>query len=133
MKRIFQTVFAILLFFAAAPAASAQEPQEPDVDKIISVQLETLTRLFKLDDVQVFFIDSILQHNYPAMIDEINETRKTGANNDETYQTISDKWMEATDNAFERVFNEDQWVKYMKSTYGKEKKRREKRMKERGL
>ena len=40
--------------------------------------------------------------------------------------------MAATDEAFEKLFTEEQWTKYMKSVYGKEKKRRDKRMAERG-
>lgn len=133
MKQFLQTLFAATLLFAAAPLASAQEPQEPDMDKIIESQLENLTRMFKLDEVQVFFVDSILQHNFPAMTAEFEESRKSGATNGETYQAISDKWMAATDEAFERLFTEEQWKKYMKSTYGKEKKRRDKRMSERGI
>lgn len=131
MNRLF-----ILLLFAASlllssPAALAQEPQEPDLDKIIATQLDNLTRTFKLDDVQVFFVDSILQYNFRAMNDEFEQTRRTGASNNETFQIISDKWMAATDEAFERFFTEDQWKKYMKSSYGKEKIRRDKRMSDR--
>ena len=132
MKKFYLSLF----FFAAltvgtAPQAFAQEPQEPDVNQIIDNQLETLTRMLNLDEVQVFFVDSILQFNYPAMMDEIAQTRKTGASNTETYQAVSDKWMAATDEAFEKVFTEAQWTRYMKSAYGKEKKRRDKRISER--
>ena len=134
MKQLL-TIWAATLFllFAAAPGATAQEPQEPDVDQIINNQIENLTRLFNLDDVQIFFVDSILQHNYPAMMDEFSESRKAGANNDETYMRISDKWMAATDEALERVFTDEQWRRYLKSAYGKEKKRRDKRMSERSF
>jgi hypothetical protein len=131
MNRLF-----LLLLFAASlllstPAALAQEPQEPDLDKIIATQLDNLTRTFKLDEVQVFFVDSILQYNFRAMNDEFEQTRRTGASNNETFQIISDKWMAATDEAFERFFTEEQWKKYMKSSYGKEKIRRDKRMSDR--
>ena len=132
-KTVLYLFFFAALFAGSAPRAFAQEPQEPDVNEIIDKQLENLTRMFNLDDVQIFFVDSILQYNYPAMMDEVNRTRKTGASNTETYQIISDKWMAATDDAFEKVFTEDQWKKYLKSTYGKEKKRRDKRISERAV
>ena len=128
--------FLILLtaaFLLIPSLALAQEPQEPDIDKIIENQLDNLTRSFHLDDVQVFYVDSILQYNYPAMMAEYADTRKTGASNSETYQVISDKWMDATDRALEKVFTEEQWKKYLKSAYGKEKKRRDKRIAERGI
>jgi len=131
MNRFFQTLLLAATLLLCAPAAQAQEPQQPNLDEIIAKQVETLTRTFKLDEVQVFFIDSILQNNYHGMSDEFEETRKTGASNADTYQAISDKWMDATDKAFERFFTEEQWKRYMKSTYGKEKQRRDKRISER--
>lgn len=131
MNRILPIFLFAAALLLAAPAALAQEPQQPNVDEIIAKQLENLTRTFKLDEVQVFYVDSILQYNFRALNDEFEETRKGGASNAETYQAISDKWMDATDQAFERVFTEEQWKKYMKSTYGKEKTRRDKRMSER--
>ena len=133
MNRFLTTILAATLLLAAAPAAWAQNPQEPDMDKIINTQLENLTRTFKLDEVQVFFVDSVLQYNFPAMTEEFEQTRKTGASNQETFQLISDKWMAATEDAFQKIFTEEQWQKYLKSSYGKEKKRRDKRMQERGL
>ena len=131
MNRILPTFLFAAALLLAAPAALAQEPQQPNVDEIIAKQLDNLTRTFKLDEVQVFYVDSILQYNFRALNDEFDETRKGGASNAETYQAISDKWMDATDQAFERVFTEEQWKKYLKSTYGKEKMRRDKRMSER--
>ena len=131
MNRLFPLLLLAATLLLSAPAALAQEPQEPNIDEIVARQLENLTRTFKLDEVQEFFIDSILQYNYRAMNDAFMETKKTGASNAETYQAISDDWMQRTDEAFERIFTEDQWKKYLKSTYGKEKQRREKRMSER--
>ena len=125
------TLLSVVLLLAGTSLAFAQEPQEPDINKIVNGQVENLTKSFKLDEVQVFYVDSILQFNYPAMVEEINQARKTGASNDETYQILSDKWMAATDEALEKVFTEEQWQKYLKSAYGKEKKRRDKRMAER--
>lgn len=132
MKRILQALLTAALFLAAAPALLAQEQQEPNIDDIILKQVDNLTAYYKLDDVQVFFVDSIINFNYHAMIDEMNDARKIGASNSETFQIISDKWMDATDKALEKLFTEEQWAKYMKSSYGKEKKRRDKRIEERG-
>lgn len=132
MNRFFLTLLTAA-FLLIPSLALAQDPQEPDIDKIIENQLDNLTRSFHLDDVQVFYVDSILQYNYPAMMAEYADTRKTGASNSETYQVISDKWMDATDRALEKVFTEEQWKKYLKSAYGKEKKRRDKRIAERGI
>ena len=131
MKRISALILLAAFFLAAAPAALAQQ-QEPDIESIINTQIENLTRIYGLDEVQVFFVDSILNYNYPAMLAEVQEVRTIGASNSDTYQIVSDKWMDATDTALEKVFTKEQWAKYMKSSFGKEKKRRDKRIAERG-
>ena len=131
MKRILPIVLSAALWLAAAPAALAQE-QEPDMETVINKQVESLSRVYALDDVQVFFLDSILHYNYNAMMVEMQEARKVGASNSDTFQGVSDKWMDATDKALEKLFTKEQWAKYMKSSYGKEKKRRDKRIEERG-
>lgn len=134
MKNILTAaIFGVLMLTAAAPQASAQEPEQPNIDEIIANQLENLERMFKLDDVQIFFVDSILQANFPAMMEEFENTQKAGAANAETFQLLSDKWMDRTDRAFEKVFTPEQWTRYMKSTYGKEKKKRDKRLSERNF
>lgn len=124
------TLAALLAF--NAPALSAQEQQEPDIDKIISSAIDYFVKYYEdLDDVQIFLIDSTLQANYPAMMEELDNIRKSGASNDETYLSASDKWMDLTDRAFEKIFTEKQWARYMKSNYGKEKRKRDKRIEER--
>ena len=132
MKKVFLLFIAAALFSAAAPRALAQEPQEPNLDEIINTHIENLTRMFDLDDIQVFFLDSILQFNYHSLQEEVKQTRKSGASNAETYQIISDKWMARTDEALEKLFTAEQWAKYQKTSYGKEKKRRDKRIADRG-
>lgn len=132
MKRLLPLLFTAALL-SSAPLALAQNQQEPDMDEIINQQIDNLTRMFGLDEVQVFFVDSILQYNFPAMSEEFERIRKTGASNADTFQAISDKWMNATDEAFERLFTPEQWKRYLKSSYGKEKTRRDKRIRERGL
>lgn len=128
MKRFIPTLIFAAILLLNTPGALAQEPEQPNIDEIIAKQVESLTRTFKLDEVQVFFVDSILQYNFHAMSDAFDEARRTGASNADTYQAISDRWMEATDQAFERFFTPEQWKKYLKSSYGKERSKRAKRM-----
>lgn len=131
MERALATILAAFLFIAV-PQALAQDPQQqPDIDEIINSQVENLEKLYHLDEVQVFFVDSVLQNNMKAMMEEIEQVRRTGASNATTFEAVSDKWLSATDEAFERIFTEDQWKKYMKSSFGKEKKKRDKRIAER--
>lgn len=132
MKKILATtLFGALLL--SAPIASAQEPEQPNIDEIIAKQIEEFERLYHIDEVQVFFVDSVLQTNFPGMMAEFENAKKGGAANAETFQLISDVWMDRTDKALEKIFTPQQWAKYMKSAYGKEKKKRDKRLSDRSL
>lgn len=121
------TVAAILFF---SPDASAQQ-QEPDMDKMISGMLKEYVKIFELDEVQEFLLDSVLYHNYPALIEELNNAKKSGASNEETFTVISDKWMAKTDDALLLLLNDKQKARFEKNGFGREKAKRDKRMAER--
>lgn len=107
---------------------SAQEgPEKPDLDKLIEQSIKSLDSYIHLDDVQLFFLDSIFQNNYNEMYAELELARQTGASNQDTYILISDKWMDRNDAAIKEILSDEQWAKYLKTAYGKEKKQREKR------
>ena len=111
---------------AASPAALAQE--EPTAEEIINNQLEYMCRYIEFDDVQLYYIDSTLQNDIPALMDELEALRKGGTANTEAYQIISDKWMEQIDNTYKKFFTKEQWDKYLRTAYGREMKARAKRM-----
>lgn len=119
--------FLTVLALCIAPSAFAQEQAEPNVDELVVKYIEMLDKMLKLDDIQTFYIDSTLQHDYSHLMAEIDSVKKTGASQQETYMAVSDKWADRIDNALEKYLTEEQWQKYMKSPYGKEKKKREKR------
>ena len=132
MKTIRIAAISVLALTLSVFQAFAQDPnQQPNLDEIINNQVENLAKIYKLDDVQIFFVDSVLQYNMKAMMDEIEQVRHSGASSASTFEVVSDKWLSATDQAFERIFTADQWKKYMKSSFGKEKAKRDKRIKER--
>lgn len=126
--------FHLLLTIAAlcmASPAFAQNDKEPTTEEIIANQIEAFDKLLHLDEIQMFYLDSIFQANFPAMQEELDNVKKSGASLAESYIVVSDKWNDRTDNAIKKVLTEAQWKKLMKSPYGKEKTKREKRMKER--
>ena len=58
------------------------------------------------------------------------ETKKLSQNrveNYELYQIITDKWDEKTFEAFRKIFNEEQWKKYLKTGAARAKRDRDKR------
>ena len=72
-------------------------------------------------------MDSILNHDYRAMQEELNSLASAKVSNSDIYMKTSDKWAENIYQAFRKVLNDDQWTKYLKSGAAREKKAREKR------
>lgn len=130
MKKAFMPLLLALLLPMGAPCLHAQQ-EEPDVEKIINATIDNLCKYYDLDIVQIFLVDSTLHTNYTEMLAELDLVKQSGAINDETYLVATDKWLDATDRSFEKIFTKEQWEKYLKSSYGKEKRKRDKRMQER--
>ena len=131
MKRtaLFLTFAALALFAAAAPL-SAQNPDEKPktIPEIASERADELQKYLKLEDYQVFQIDSTMSHDMQALQDEMAAMQKAGVSNPDFYGAVIDRWYNATDSTFEHIFTPQQWTRYLKSTYGKAKRQRDKRI-----
>lgn len=105
----------------------AQQPEEPDYFEYAEKEADRLQRLLDLEDWQVFYVDSTLKHDYPAMVDEYKSLQASKVSNTALYQSVNDKWMEQIDVTFRKIFNDKQWVLYLKQGAAKNMKAREKR------
>ena len=112
---------------AFAQSQGGAQDEEKQMRKAIDTSLENLTSLLKLEDWQVFYLDSIMTHDYEAMTQEINVLRNAKMSNQDAYISVQDKWSEKMYQAFRGIFNDEQWAKYLKSGAGREKKARDKR------
>ena len=119
-------IVAVCLFFGSF-ALSAQEQKQPDIYQQAETEADRLQRLLELEDWQVFYVDSTLKHDWPAMIEEYEKLRTSKVANASMYQVVEDKWMEQIDNTYKKIFNPQQWAAYLKSGAGKMQKAREKR------
>lgn len=133
MKKILIAVLCVTLSLSAYAQQSAQdkEEQEKKLNEYILSEVERLEMSLKLEDWQVFYVDSILNHNYHAMQDEISELSDSKVSNYDIYAIAQDKWMEETYLAMNKVLNDEQWTKYLKSGAAKDKKARDKRKEKR--
>ena len=122
-------LLAAFLFPLCAFAQSQGGPQdeEKQMRKAIDASIENLSTLLKLEDWQVFYLDSIMTHDYEAMTQEINVLMDAKMSNQDAYIMVQDKWSEKMYQAFRGIFNDEQWTKYLKSGAGREKKARDKR------
>ena len=123
--------FCLLLALALSVPAFAQEQEPQDQEKklreSIEASLEKYEKTLELEYWQVFYLDSIMTHDYGAMMKELESKSKAKVENSDIYIQVQDKWNEQMYNAFRKVLNEEQWNKYLKQGAAREKKARDKR------
>ena len=126
MKPYYLLICVFTIFFAGK--LCAQEPQKaPDIYQQIEDEADRLQRILDLEDWQVFYVDSILKHNFPATREEFEQLSKQKVSNTTLYMSVQDKWLEKTDSAYMKIFTKEQWAAYLKSGAGKQQKARAKR------
>ena len=124
IKRVLPVVLSA--FLGLCPAFS-QEPEKKDVYQQAEEEADRLQRVLELEDWQVFYVDSTLKHDYPAMMAEYEELRKAKVENSSMYMAVSDKWMEQIDATYKKIFTDEQWAAYLKQGAAKAQKARAKR------
>ena len=118
----------MLLFLTTPMPLTAQEPEKPlDVYEQAEAEADRLQRLLKLEDWQVFYVDSTLKHDFPAMREEYDRLSASKVSNISLYQAVQDKWMDQIDRTYRKIFDDRQWAAYLKSGAAKAQKNREKR------
>ena len=117
-----------MLMLVFQNSLSAQEqPKQPDIYQQAEMEADRLQRLLDLDDWQVFYVDSTLKHDFPAMMADYEELRKAKVANQSMYQDVHDKWMDQIDRTYRTFFTEEQWAAYLKSGAARAQKARDKR------
>ena len=128
LKFIFIFLFALLsLSSLGAYAQDQQVDEDKQMNDSIEQVLETLERNLKLESWQIFYLDSIMRHDYTELRGELKQLQAAKVNNADLYNQAQDKWMEQMYVSFQGVLNEDQWAKYLKMGASREKKARDKR------
>ena len=132
MKRIVRYIAVAVLALmpmAAAAQGNGQGQEKPkDAATMAAESADYLQQFLDLEDYQVFLVDSTLQYNFDCLMKEYEAIRRKGASNSDLYQMATDRWYEANDTTFFKIFTEDQWKKYLRTSLGKMKKARDKRL-----
>lgn len=133
MFKNFALCLVCLLLSGACLPASAQSGQKKDdpekkMDEFIQNQVSNFENSLKLETWQTFYVDSILNHDFRAMQEELNSLSSAKVSNTDIYVRTQDKWNEKIYQAFSKVLNEAQWNKYLKMGAARDKKFRDKRM-----
>ena len=116
-----------LLAFACISVSAQQPEEQPDIYEQAEMEADRLQRLLDLEDWQVFYVDSTLKNDLPAMMAEYEELKKAKVANSSMYMAVSDKWMEQIDATYRKIFTDEQWAAYLKQGAAKAQKARAKR------
>ena len=125
--KFFATVALLALSLTAFAQQNDPEKEAKEYQESINTEVERLENNLELEDWQVFYVDSILTHDYNQMRLELKELSDAKITNYDLYTEIQDKWVEKIYNSLNGVFDEAQWNKYLKMGALKAKKDRDKR------
>lgn len=124
---IYALAVAVLMPVGYGTASAQQQEKQPDVYEQAEQEADRLQGLLDLEDWQVFYVDSTLKHDFPAMMADYEELRKAKVANQSMYQDVHDKWMDQIDKTYMRIFTDEQWAKYLKNGAARAQKARAKR------
>ena len=116
----------LLISFSVQAGAQEQDMQKTLIERA-EEEADRLQRVLELEDWQVFYVDSTLKHDYPAMMAEYEKLQSSKVSNSSLYIAVQDKWMDRIDATYRKIFNDQQWAMYLKSGAARAQKAREKR------
>jgi len=120
--------YTLILALLTAPVLMAQEEEKPkDMFQQAEEEADRLQRVLDLEDWQVFYVDSTLKHDLPAMMAEYDKLRSSKVSNTSLYIAVQDKWLDTIDASYRKIFSAQQWAAYLKSGAAKAQKARQKR------
>jgi hypothetical protein len=125
--RLICILAAMLLGAQAQSLFAQQKPEEVDIYEQIELEADRLQRVLELEDWQVFYVDSTLKHDYPAMQAEVMKLAEAKVSNRDMYIMVQDKWMDQIDSTYKKIFTPEQWAAYLKQGAAKAQKARAKR------
>ena len=116
-----------------AHAQDDQENKAPDPVEMAEMETERLEKALKLEDWQVFYVDSTLRHDYVEWMAEMQKLQRARVENSDLYMALQDKWMMRIEESYQKIFTPEQWKDYLKQggerIINDRKKREEKRLK----
>ena len=128
--KFFATLVLLTLPVCAFSQQQGTDPEQEAEKKLyetVEKTVEHYSTVLDLDDTQIFFVDSILTHDYRAMLAELSDLNKAKVANSDLFYQVQDRWNEQIYNSFRKVLDDGQWAKYLKTGAARDKKNRDKR------
>jgi len=127
IKFALAAVAALFYCISGAFATPQDEEKKKDPASLASAEAERMAKQFDLDDGQLYYVDSVLCHDYVEMCAELEKLSKAKVENYELFYSVQDKWFEKMEVAMKQIMTPEQWEKFMKQGGEKRAKERAKR------
>lgn len=127
IRMIITALFAAAGLFAALPALCQDDKKQLTMEERAAMEADRLGEMLNLEDWQIFYVDSTLQHDYAGLEREMKSLQGAKVGSVDLYVSVNDKWMDRIEASYRRFFTDEQWAKYLKNGAGRARKAREKR------
>lgn len=106
----FLTIIALFCF----SSTFAQEQPEKTPEEYAIEEAIKLEEVLGLNGAQMFYVDSILRHNYVGLYEDIEKMRLRGGQDMQSFQTMQEKWQQHTLDAMKAHLDEQQYIRYLR-------------------
>lgn len=114
MKQFVIYMFALAAMLCSQQLMAQNQQEQKSPEELAIEEANRLETTLLLDGAQLFYIDSILRHNYMCLSDDMQALQERGSQDMNSYTTTREKWIQKTIDAFKLVLDEQQYIKYLK-------------------
>ncbi len=114
MRYVFAFLFTIAAMLCCNDGFAQEQQEEKSPEEMAILEADKLETQLELSGAQLFYVDSILRHNFVALSDDMAALKARGSQDYNSYNTTREKWIQKTIDAFKEILDEQQYIKYLK-------------------
>jgi hypothetical protein len=103
-----------MAFLCCTQLSAQQQPEQKSPEEMAIDEANKLEKELMLNGAQLFYVDSTLRNNFMGLSDDMQALRTRGSQDMNSYNTIREKWINRTMEAFKGILDEQQYIKYLK-------------------
>jgi hypothetical protein len=103
-----------MAFLCCTQLSAQQQPEQKSPEEMAIDEANKLEKELMLNGAQLFYVDSTLRNNFMGLSDDMQALRTRGSQDMNSYNTIREKWINKTMEAFKGILDEQQYIKYLK-------------------
>ena len=114
MKHPLAFVFTIIALMCCTQLSAQQQQEQKSPEEMAIDEANKLEKSLMLSGAQLFYVDSILRHNFVALSDDMTALRERGSQDMNSYTVTREKWINKTSEAMKLVLDDQQYIRYLK-------------------